>query len=331
VLGVAAVLAAPVGAEPEAAGEAPAVPALAVVAFQVDSAPGTTVPDVATLLADRLGTRGAARVIGPAALGVEPVADADAASVQAWARDAGVEVVVLGRVTRIGNQLSVDLRLRDGESGGLMRTVVQEIARPEDLEQSVDTLAARVVEGVGTGQEPPEDAPDAPEGASTVARAPQAQAPAAGGAAPFGFRAWESNGPLSIESDELEASQQEGRRQLVFKKNVRVRQGDLRITCARLEAVYPEGGSQPDRLVATGSVTLAQGRQDARCDRATYDRVRERLTCQGHAEFRDGDNRLLGDVIEIDLRSEKVMVKGGASVLIQPEALKATGDEGHAS
>ena len=61
-----------------------------------------------------------------------------------------------------------------------------------------------------------------------------------------------------------------------------------------------------------------QGRQSAHCNRATYDRQRQWITCEGDAAFRDGDNHLSGAVIEVDLRNETVHVKGGAAVTIQP-------------
>ena len=74
-------------------------------------------PDVSRLLAERIGTRGVARVVGPDELGAAALGEPDAADVRAWASRADVEAVAVGRVTRIGTQLSVDVRLRSGESG----------------------------------------------------------------------------------------------------------------------------------------------------------------------------------------------------------------------
>ena len=151
--------------------------------------------------------------------------------------------------------------------------------------------------------------------AAAPSRAPAPDAPPEKAA--FGFSG--SSAPLSIESEELEAYQKQGARRLLFRKNVRVKQGDLRITSASLEAIYPADSSQPDRLTASGNVVLVQGTRTARCDTAIYDRARAQLICQGNAVYREGDNRLSGDVIEIDLTTERVRVKGGASVLIEPE------------
>ena len=137
---------------------------------------------------------------------------------------------------------------------------------------------------------------------------------------PFGIGMPDSDQPISIRADELEAVSKESRRHLIFTANVRVEQADVRIESDRLEAYYPKGEKQPDRLVATGHVRLMQKTVEARCDRATYDRKAQILVCEGSAELRDGGNRVAGAVIEFDLEHEIVKVTGGASVWIVPES-----------
>lgn len=137
---------------------------------------------------------------------------------------------------------------------------------------------------------------------------------------PFGIGMPDSDQAISIRADELEAVSKEGARHLIFTNNVRVEQADVRIESDRLEAFYPKGEKQPDRLVATGHVRLMQKAIEARCEHATYERVAQLLLCEGNAELRDGDNRVGGQVIEFDLGREVVKVRGGASVLIYPES-----------
>jgi lipopolysaccharide transport protein LptA len=137
---------------------------------------------------------------------------------------------------------------------------------------------------------------------------------------------WDSGKPISIRSDELEYVQGAGSRRLMFRNSVRVDQDGMTITSARLEAFYPPNGSQPDRLVAEGDVVLAKGERVARCARATYERKREVLTCEGGAELRQGESRLSGDVIEIDLAEDRVRVRGAASVTLE-EGLRAMGEK----
>ena len=141
---------------------------------------------------------------------------------------------------------------------------------------------------------------------------------------PFGIGMPDSDQPISIRADELEAISRDGERQLIFTANVHVEQADVRIESDRLEAYYPKGAKQPDRLVATGNVRLIQKAVEARCDHAIYERVAQTLLCEGAAELRDGDNRVAGARIEFDLAREIVRVKGGASVLIVPERGKGS-------
>ena len=95
------------------------------------------------------------------------------------------------------------------------------------------------------------------------------------------------------------------------------------MTSDRLTAEYPKGSSQPSRLVATGSVRILQGGQEARCDNGTYEREDGKLACCGNAELRDGENRVRGSCIEFDLISKTVRVRD-AKVNIYPK--KGGGD-----
>jgi lipopolysaccharide transport protein LptA len=263
--------------------------------------------------------------VGPDRLGAPARADAKPDAVRAWAAAAGVDAVVIGRTTRIGSQLSIDVRLCDAASGAVARTYVQAVPRQEQLAAAVDSLAARLL--AGAAELHPAAAVSAAPAAAGPAPAPTppreaARSAPAAPASAFGFRLGKGEA-LSIQSQELEAVEREGVRVLRFRQNVRLTQGDMSIAAASLEAVYPKAESQPSRLVAEGGpgkqVEVAQGRQSARCNRATYDRQREWITCEGDAAFRDGDNHLSGAVIEVDLRNETVHVKGGAAVTIQPK------------
>ena len=96
-------------------------------------------------------------------------------------------------------------------------------------------------------------------------------------------------------------------------------QGDVTLNADRLEAIYPEGASQPDRLVATGHVRIVQGARRARCEEATYERADGIIMCRGRAELTEGCDRVRGHLIELDLERERVRVTGAASVVIQSE------------
>ena len=296
------------GRPPPPAGESPRV-AIGVAAFEASGPAGAPGPDVARLLADRIGTRGAHAVVSPGEQGALHNAEPTPAQIQAWAAAAGVSTIAVGRATWIGGRQSIDVRLRTGDSGGLLGTYAAEASTPEELASGMDRLAGEIVDATvawlrGEPGEPAAGAPRPP-------RDPKDN--------PFGIGGFDSDQPLSIQADELEATQTGGSRRLVFKKGVRVSQADLTLESARLEAFYPEKASQPERLVASGGVRVVQGTREARCDQATYYRSEERMLCEGNAELRDGEDRVAGSVIEFDLAAERVVVRGGATVLFHPE------------
>ena len=124
--------------------------------------------------------------------------------------------------------------------------------------------------------------------------------------------------PLSIRSDELEAIEDEGRRRLLFTNHVHIEQGDLLVNSDRLEAFYPPGGSQPEKLVANGHVVVSQPARKLLCEKATFFQTENRLLCVGNAEIQQGDDRVRGSEIEIFLKQNRVLVRGGATVDVTP-------------
>jgi len=135
----------------------------------------------------------------------------------------------------------------------------------------------------------------------------------------------EGDKPLSIRSDELEAVEDDGRRRLLFTRNVNVEQGDLRVHSDRLEAQYPPGGNQPDKLIANGHVRVSQLDKTMLCESATFFQTENRLVCTGNAELQQGGDRVRGSEIEIFVKQNRVKVKGGAVVNVAPQSANAGG------
>jgi lipopolysaccharide export system protein LptA len=181
-------------------------------------------------------------------------------------------------------------------------------------------LALPVADGVAAEPNTSSTAPVSPkQDPAGAAGATASTAPAAAGAEQ-GVSMFPIKGdkPLSIRSDELEAIETEGRRRLLFTSNVHIEQGDLLVNSDRLEAFYPPGGSQPDKLVATGHVQVKQLQRKMLCDKATYFQTEDRLLCVGNAELQQGDDRVRGREIEIFTKESRVKVKGGATVNVTP-------------
>jgi lipopolysaccharide transport protein LptA len=295
---------------------------IGVAPFERVGASGVRVPDISSSLAQRLSTMGIERVVGPEKLGGQAVADPPAEDIVVRAKQAEVDLVVVGRTTRLGESLSVDTQLRSAASGVAVGTpVVVEASGPRDLGRAIDELATLLVE---------KSRGDLTASAVQAARRSPAEAPAAGPAAgqteedaseeeqPF-----DSDAPISIKSNQLEAFDRGGERQFVFSGNVRAIQDDLYLNSDRLEAFYPKGQSQPERMVATGHVVIKQTGKRALCEKATYYRTQEKLVCVGkNAQLDEECDRVRGKEIIFHLDTEILEVVGAADVRIHPEGVE---------
>jgi lipopolysaccharide transport protein LptA len=173
-------------------------------------------------------------------------------------------------------------------------TYIAEISRGGEITAAVERLAAQVIEGAGL--------------LSSV-KAATNRAPEDDSHAMSKIRVFDNSAPISIKSDSLEATEEDGRRRLVFVGDVRVDQDGVNITADQLIADYPKGSSQPSKMMAMGSVRVLQGTQEARCDRGSYERSTEMVVCCGDAELLDGRNRVQGSCIEFDLSGDTVRVQ----------------------
>jgi lipopolysaccharide transport protein LptA len=137
-----------------------------------------------------------------------------------------------------------------------------------------------------------------------------------------------SDQPISINADDLEAVMQKGQRKFLFRKNVVVVQGEMTLHTDALEAFYPEGSSDPDRLVATGNVIMEQEGRTLTCDHATYVRAEDRLICEGRAVMVSGEDRLSGDKIDVLIESGVVKASGKVQVNVMPKDSEGKGSAG---
>lgn len=302
-----------------AAQETPEDLRIGVAPFQRVGATGVRVPDIASSLAQRLSTMGIERVVGPEKLGGKATAEPPAEEIVARAKQAGVDLVVVGRTTRLGESLSVDTQLHSAATGAAVGTpVVVEASGPKDLGRAIDELATLVLE---------KSRGDLAASAVRVARRSGGGAPAADPAAgqtddddaeeaqPF-----DSDAPISIKSDVLEAFDHGGERQFVFSGNVRAIQDDLYLNSDRMKVFYPKGQSQPERMVATGHVVIKQTGKRALCEKATYYRTEQKLVCVGkNAQLDEECDRVRGKEIVFHLDTEILEVIGAADVRIHPE------------
>lgn len=311
------------GTAAAAEGEGEPARAVGVAPFERVAPEGRAVPHLAERLAARLGTSGLARGVGPSGLEAEASANPAPESVRRWAERGGLDALVVGRTTRIGDALSVDARLLSGVSGEALGTpFLEEVSGPDDLGRAVDALAEEVVarlESAGAALPPvaAQREAEAREGAA----GPEAggSSPGSDGEVALGSALSDEDAPISIQSDELEAFEGSEQRRFVFTGNVRAEQGKLTLRSERLEAFYPDGASRPERIVARGRVVMEESGRRATCDQAVFHRGEERVICTGDAQLEQGCDRVRGEEIVFHLDTEVMQVKGSADVRIHPE------------
>jgi len=293
---------------------------IGIAPFERVAVAGVAVPDIANSLAQRLSTKGVERVVGPGSLGAAATADPLAEEVMTWAKQAEVDLVVVGRTTRLGESLSVDTRIRSAATGAPLGTpVVVEASGPKDLGRAIEELATLVLEASQRNRESiPTRLARLPEsGPATGAGATQNKEAAPEKKTPF-----RGDAPISIKSDVLEAFDRDGRKKFIFTGHVRAVQGNLHLTSDRLEAFYPKGESQPERLEATGHVVINQTGKRALCEKATYFRAEEKLVCVGNAQLDEECDRVRGKEIIFHLDTEILEVNGAADVRIHPDGVE---------
>jgi lipopolysaccharide transport protein LptA len=335
-----------------------AAPALAQGAAQPSAQPGVSigvapfervgdvaadVPDVSLLLARRLSTLGVSRVASPADLGGAGVSDPDAKTAAALASRGGVAALVVGKTTALGGKLSIDARVRDGRTGEPVgRRFFVEVPKPRDLPAAVEQLAdqvlaqARALPATQTAVAAPPPvraavpaptAPAAPQPTPAATTPPEAADD--DGARAKGGSTSPEDAPITIKSDVLDVFEEGGKRRFVFAGNVRANQADLKIRSERLEAFYAANASEPERIVASGSVTMSQAGRTARCTQATFFRKADRIVCVGDvAEVEQGCDVVRGKEIEFFTASQKLKVHGAADVRIAPDSACSKGSGG---
>ncbi|WP_293646536.1 LptA/OstA family protein [Sphingopyxis sp. RIFCSPHIGHO2_12_FULL_65_19] len=118
-----------------------------------------------------------------------------------------------------------------------------------------------------------------------------------------------SNAPVDFAAGSIEVQDRADR--VVLAGNVRVTQAGLTVTAPRMTVAYTRsGGTDVNRLDATGGVTVVKGDESAKGNVAIYDLDRRLITMVGNVELRQRGNNLRGGRLVIDLTSGRATVDG---------------------
>lgn len=142
---------------------------------------------------------------------------------------------------------------------------------------------------------------------------------------PFGGFAHDSNQPIEVAADTLEVRNAD--QMAVFRGDVDVRQGGVRMRSTELEVFYADratasdaeasspqpGGGSIDRLRARGEVIITNGAETARSNNADYDVAGGEILLTGDVILLQGENVIKGERLRIDLATGQARIEGAAS------------------
>lgn len=118
-----------------------------------------------------------------------------------------------------------------------------------------------------------------------------------------------SNAPVDFNAGSIEVQDRSDR--VVLSGGVKVTQAGMTVTSQRMTVAYTRaGGTDVNRLDATGGVVVTKGNEVAKGNVAIYDLDRRLITMVGNVQLTQGANRLNGGRLVIDLNSGKATVDG---------------------
>ena len=120
-----------------------------------------------------------------------------------------------------------------------------------------------------------------------------------------------SNAPWDIDADRIEVQDRADR--AIFSGNVVARQGNMTVNSARLTVIYTNNnGVDVQRLEATGGVRLRTPTENATGNVGLYDVDRRLVTLIGGVHLTQGQNRVQGGRLVLDLNTHRAVMDGGA-------------------
>lgn len=141
-----------------------------------------------------------------------------------------------------------------------------------------------------------------------VAFAPAAVGQGGGSA----LKGLDTGAPVDVAADRIEVQDRADR--AIFSGNVEVRQGNLRLSTARLTVAYAnEQGIEIERLEASGGVLLRSPSETARSRYAIYDLDQRIVTMLGGVTLSRGQSNVQGARLVIDLDSGRAVMDGGTT------------------
>lgn len=114
--------------------------------------------------------------------------------------------------------------------------------------------------------------------------------------------------PVEMSSDTLDVSQEDGT--ALFKGNVTIIQGDMRLSAQSVRVVNREGGTGIERLEAHGEVLLVSGQDAAEAENAVYTIATGQVEMSGNVLLTQGTTVLGANSMVVNLVTGNATLAG---------------------
>lgn len=140
---------------------------------------------------------------------------------------------------------------------------------------------------------------------------------AQGAAVPFGTQA-DTSLPVEVTSETLDVSQTDGT--AVFKGEVVVIQGLMKLSADEVQVLYNESKSKVSAMNATGNVILVSGPDAAEADTAVYTVDSGVVQLSGNVLMTQGGNALSAEKANINLVTGTAQMLGRVKTILIPSS-----------
>ena len=131
----------------------------------------------------------------------------------------------------------------------------------------------------------------------------------------FGSLQQDTGQPVEITADSLSLNQNDGT--AVFKGNVLIIQGGMRISAPQVLVIYNQESSGIARLEATGRVLLVKEQDAAEADNADYDIDAGTVVMTGDVLLTQGQNTLSSNKMTVDLTTGSAEMQGRVKTILK--------------
>ncbi|SEW42337.1 lipopolysaccharide export system protein LptA [Cognatiyoonia koreensis] len=121
--------------------------------------------------------------------------------------------------------------------------------------------------------------------------------------------------PVEVAADSLTVDQDTGT--AIFTGNVRIGQGDLRLSAASVEVVYGAETGEITRLKASGGVTFATATEAAEAQSADYDIAGGTLVLTGDVLLSQGASAITAEQMTVNLTTGNAQMSGRVRTVFQ--------------